>query len=210
MASTIPRGSSVKGQKCKHFSSLFLHWNKEKTCHLLVLVWTTFKKYILPTKQDPTCSHERDHHIISNFFCHSTFRRPSLNTLHTSNDFFERSTAAFLKSCPVNCLLVNWIQKTLLLSTQLKSRSQAIRNHGVTSNWLSQGEQAFTLRSRTKMYCFGFWEHRELSILQKKVSLDRNEITGLFSDSCFVTVIAPMADLLKGAEIIIVPDFRKN
>ena len=130
--------------------------------------------------------------------------------MHTSNDVFERSTAAFLKSCSVNCLLVNWIQKTPLLSTQLKSRSQAIRNHGVTSNWLSQGEQAFTLRSMTKMYCFGFWEHRELSVLQKKVSLDRNEITGFFSDSCFVIVIAPMADLLKGAEIIIVPDFRKN
>ena len=60
------------------------------------------------------------------------------------------------------------------------------------------------------MYCFGFWEHRELSVLQKKVSLDRNEITGLFSDSCFVIVITPMADLPKGTEIIIVPDLRKN
>ena len=140
-------------------------------------------------------------------YVHKTITK---HLMHTSNDVFERSTAAFLKSYPVNCLLVNWIQKTPLLSTQLKSRSQTIRNHGVTSNWLSQGEQAFTLRSMTKMYCFGFWEHRELSVLQKKVSLDRNEITGLFSDSCFVIVIAPMADLLKGAEIIIVPDFRKN
>ena len=181
MASTIPRSSSVKGQKCKHFSSLFLHWNKEKTCHLLVLVWTTLKKvYIASETGSNLFSWAWSPYYLELFLSQYVHKTITKHLMHTSNDVFERSTAAFLKSFPVNCLLVNWTQKTPLLSTQLKSRSQAIRNHAVTSNWLSQGEQAFTLRSRTNMYCFGFWEHRELSILQKKVSLDRNEILDYF------------------------------
>ena len=142
-----------KRPKMRAFFLSFFTLKIEKTCHLLVLVWTTLKKvYIANETGSNLFSWAWSPYYLELFLSQYVHKTITKHLMHTSNDVFERSTAAFLKSCPVSCLLVNWIQKTPLLSTQLKSRSQAIRNHGVTSNWLSQGEQAFTLRSMTKMY----------------------------------------------------------